>query len=132
VFEYFDPFPKSAKNAVILLVAAWAIFLLSLFKLYPPEVHEGYERHMIAIAVLMCFFIIRGYNWGRWLCTLGNVMLIIYLSFFAILLKSNTAVFVATIVVILLFAASIFFLWTPETTRFFKTFRNPDAGKPNP
>ena len=117
--DYLNPFPNNAKKGVVLLVAAWAVFLLTLHTLYPPG---QYRTNILLIGVAMCFVVAKGYNWGRLLCMLANVMLDIYLCFFAVLYhyqKDILTVF-ATVLIIALFAGSTYFLWQKDTADFYK------------
>ena len=121
VTDYLNPFPANAKKGVLLLVAAWAVFLTTLHTLYPSG---NYRMNIVLIGVAICYVVAKGYNWGRLLCMLANVMLVIYLSFIAILYhyQKDTLTVLATVLIIVLFAATTYFLWQKDTADFYKSF----------
>ena len=121
IIAYFDPFPNSAKNGIISLVAAWMFFLISLYSYYLPG--ELPFRIMI-IAIGMCYIVVKVYNWGRILCLVSNLMLIVWCVIFAMaFFNRNQAAFAASILNVALFSAATYFLWIKESAEFFKTFR---------
>jgi hypothetical protein len=62
-------------------------------------------------------------NWARILCITGNVIVILfYLFLFVAVMSGSADVMLAamTLLNLLLFGASTYFLWTGETADFFK------------
>ncbi len=130
--QHLQQFPPSARKAVLLLFAGWLILLVSLYTYFLP----GYDLiRFVIIGVLMCFFIYQAYPWARVLCLVGDAMVIIYFSLIATQLfrvGRLTGALIASVIVIV-FAASGWFLFVRESANFFKTFRSPtddaqDAG----
>lgn len=122
LLSYFEPFPRSAKNGIIALFAAWIFFIFSLHWYYLPG--QNVSRILI-IAAATCFVVVRGYNWGRILCLLANVMISLWCVVFAAAFWGvDTGKFVVSVVNVILFSAATYYLWTKTSSAFFKTFRS--------
>lgn len=131
VIAYFEPFPDSAKNGIIALLAAWIFFLFSLYQFY---LKGEMPSRILIIAAAACFVVVKGYNWGRILCTLSNAMIILWcLVFTAVFMErgagAETAVSMLNVV---LFSASTYYLWTRDSRAFFKTYRQQPAEDSTP
>jgi hypothetical protein len=121
--QHLQQFPPSARKAVLLLFAGWLILLVSLYTYFLP----GYDLiRFVIIGVLMCFFTYQAYPWARVLCLVGDAMVIVYFSLIATQLfrvGRLTGALIASVIVIV-FAASGWFLLVRESANFFKTFRS--------
>jgi len=128
LFSFLDPFPSSAKNGILALFAGWIFFLISLYTYYLPGENPSKE---VLVAIALCYVVAKGFNWGRILCLLANIMLIIWCAVFAaayfypqfIKLYGKHTAFGASLVNLAFFSMSTYFLFKKETSEFFKTFR---------
>lgn len=128
--EHLQQFPPTARKAVLLLFIGWALLLVSLYQYFLP----GFDLiRFVIIGVLMCFFTYQVYPWARILCLVSNAMIVIYFSLIAaqlIIVGRLIGASIATIIVIV-FAASGYFLMVRQTTDFFKTFRASSSEAPD-
>jgi hypothetical protein len=118
--EEFKKYPKSTKKGFLFLYVGWALFFINLYMLL-----QEVPNRILIIAAIICFFVIKGYNWARMLCLLCNVLIVIYASFFVVHLfriglASQAGLLGVTVV---LFAASSYYLFIKETSEYFKSLK---------
>jgi hypothetical protein len=115
----FKTFPDAVKKAIYSMFAAWIWFACFYFWTYLDSgVQIPYRPLIAGIAVCFCVLLIK--NWARVLCMVCNVMII--LQFFYLLIPSldNLKIGVPTLLVIILFSISTYYLFIKETAEFFK------------
>lgn len=126
ILNYFKPFPATTRYGLLCLAAAWLCFIFSLYHFFGPG--QDWSRIIIIGAAMGCV-VVSGYAWGRILCLISNIMIVLYCIFFSLIFfDRNPVAFAASIVVLVLFAGATYFFWTKESATFFKTFRKSASG----
>ena len=116
---HFQSFPSSAKNGIILLIAAWGWLLFSIYwYLLPGEIPD----RVLVGGIMACTLIFKARNWARVLCILGNVLAILVHIQFAIhfLTIGISIQGIVCVITIALFTVSTVFLALPQTAEFYK------------
>jgi hypothetical protein len=116
---HYQSFPATAKNGIILLIAAWLWLLISFYRYYTPgEV----EPKLLVSGFITCTLIFKVRSWARILALLGNVISIVLNLFLAAHFLSSGPINLGIVAVInmVLFGAATVFLAVPETAKFYK------------
>jgi hypothetical protein len=121
-------YPKTVQIALYSLLAAWAIFLWTVYRYYAPEY---FNRFAIA-AVLLIFFVLRLKNWARIISLCANALTIINCGLYGLVLATKeapdmVAAFFSALCVILFLISTVFLLVKP-TRDFYKRADPPGAG----
>lgn len=127
--EKFKNFPPSVKKGILFLLAGWLWFYWSLYGFF---LKEETPSQFIIIGVSVCTVVIMIKNWGRVLCLLCNVMIIVvYLavSYMFFQLEDIPKSFIASVGVVL-FSLSTYYLAVGESSRFFKNHNKTQAEEP--
>ena len=129
----FGELPRPAKWAIITLLAGWLAHFTIIFSLFKDQFSDIMLMQHAALAFISCFVLLRLKNWARILCITGNAIVILfYLLLFVTIMGAKVPVVMAamTLLNLLLFGASTYFLWNGETTAFFKqqSVKPPPAG----
>jgi len=110
--------PRSVRVAVLLTFSGWCCFLFATYAYYDPD---SFFKFTIA-GGLVCYYLYKGKRWARVMAMLSSVFIVLYGGFFAYLffVGHNPIAMVVSIVNVVLFATSFYYLVIPETGRFFK------------
>lgn len=117
----FGRYPASVKNGIIFLVAAWSFHYLYYFKYLFGQSTEKQNYFMIAIGLLICFFVSAINKWARAMCIFFNVAITamyLYLVW-VYTISGNGDLIMLTGLITVLFIASTYFLAKKETSRYF-------------
>ena len=121
-------YPRTVQIALYTLIAAWVVFLWSVYQYYGQEF---FNRFAIG-GVLIVFFVLRIKNWARLLSLCANLMALIYCSLFGVIFLGATPPQLAagffSALSALLFLTSAVFLMVKPTREFFKQADPPGAG----
>ena len=128
-FEQIGSYPKRVKLAILTLIAGWVIHFLFLY-LYLFSLLDSRQLLMqLGIGIAICVFVAMIKRWARMLCIFFNIgIAVIYLILGMLFFISDSAFSGNTVYVLLAafclasFAASTFYLLTPECNQFFKAF----------
>ncbi|MFH1983660.1 MAG: hypothetical protein ABIL58_17595 [Pseudomonadota bacterium] len=118
-WAHFQSFPSSAKNGIILLIAAWSWLFFSINRFFLPG--ELPER-VLAAGIMACIIIFKVRSWARVLCILGNALAIlahIQFAYHFFMVGDSVKAF-AAVITIVLFSASTIYLGVPQTAGFYK------------
>jgi len=123
VFTKFPTFPKSVKTGIILLVVSWCWFYYSMYYIFLDQNLSG---KLLAVGPMIAFAVLRIVNWARILCLASNAMVIVWSAIFAFaFIQSNQIKFGASVVTIILFGLTSYYLAVKESSVFFKTYNKP-------
>jgi hypothetical protein len=123
VFTKFPTFPKSVKTGIILLVVSWCWFYYSMYYFFLDQNLSG---KLLAVGPMIVFAVLRIVNWARVLCLASNAMVIVWSAIFAYaFIQSNQVKFGASVVTIILFGLSSYYLAVKESSIFYKTYNKP-------
>ncbi|MBW1616373.1 MAG: hypothetical protein JRJ49_07560 [Deltaproteobacteria bacterium] len=116
-------FPKSAIYGIAFLIAGWAWFFFTLYILF-----REIPGKILIVGIGIIFLVFKGYNWARILCILFNLLMVIYVLFFAFHLwgigrGSEALCFAGNII---LFGYSGYYLFVKETSDYFKSINEQD------
>jgi hypothetical protein len=121
-------YPRTVQFAIYSLVAAWGVFLWSVYQYFGPEF---FNRFAIG-GILIVFFVLRLKNWARLLCLCANLMAVLYCALFGMLFLSekarNPAAAFFSALCVLLFLVSSYFLLVKPTREFYKKATPPGSG----
>ena len=118
-WAHFQSFPSSAKNGIILLIAAWSWLLFTIYRYFLPG--EIPDRVLVA-GIMACTLIFKVRSWARVLCILGSVLAILVHIQFAMhfFMVGDTLKGMVAVITIALFSASTIYLAIPQTARYYK------------
>lgn len=109
--------PRTVRVAVLLTFSGWCCFLFATYAFYDPD---SFFKFTIAGGIV-CYYLYQGKRWARVMAMLSSVFIVLYGGFFASLFAGKDPVaMVVSIVNVVLFATSFYYLVLPETGRFFK------------
>jgi peptidoglycan/LPS O-acetylase OafA/YrhL len=109
--------PRTVRVATLLTFSGWCCFLFATYAFYDPD---SFFKFTIAGGIV-CYYLYKGKRWARVMAMLSSVFIVLYGGFFASLYAGHKPVeMVVSIVNVVLFAASFYYLVIPETGRFFK------------
>jgi hypothetical protein len=120
----FSELPRPAKMAFYTLLAGWLVHFTIIYSVFRNQFSDTMLLQHAGLAVISCFVLLKLKNWARILCITGNVIVILfYLFLFVAVMSGSADVMLAamTLLNLLLFGASTFFLWKGETADFFKS-----------
>lgn len=129
----FSYLPKNARYGILFLFLSWAghFLLYYLINMISPNLipREMLLQHL-AIAVMICYFVLRLKNWARILCVFGNIVIIMfYIGYLFTTFASigRFGLLILSVCVCCLFGLTSFFLSRSDTVAFFKV----QSPKPN-
>ena len=123
VFTKFPTFPKSVKTGIVLLVASWCWFYVSMYYFFLNQEISG---KLLAVGPMIVLAVLRIVNWARLLCLASNAMVIIWSAIFAVaFFQSNQIKLAAALMNIVLFGTTSYYLAIKATATFFKTYHMP-------
>jgi hypothetical protein len=124
VFSKFPTFPKSVKTGIVLLVASWCWFYISMYYFF---LNQELSVKLLVVGPMICLAVLRIVNWARFLCLASNAMVIAWSVVFALAFyKSNQIKLAASLMNIALFGLTSYYLVIKETATFFKTYHQPE------
>jgi hypothetical protein len=124
VFTKFPTFPKSVKTGLVLLVASWSWFYISMYYFF---LNQDISGKLLVVGPMICLAVLRIVNWARLLSLASNAMVIVWSAVFAVaFFQSNQIKLVASLMNIVLFGTTSYYLAIKETAIFFKTYHQPD------
>jgi hypothetical protein len=118
----FRAYPRHVKKAIVYLTLGWAAHLLFYFKFLPGQASARSDYLMVAVGVMTCYFTAGINAWARMLSLFGNVVILVFYLYMALLVfqKSGPGLQVMTVLVIVLFALSSYFLLLRDTADYFR------------
>lgn len=124
----FQAYPQTVKNAIVSLVAGWALFLAYYYYLFIHIAGSELARFdylMIGVGVAICFFVSAINKWARMLCIFFNLPIIF--ACLTLALFHQTAVLQRFIpgAVAVLFCLATYYMLKKETAEYFKRHNQP-------
>ncbi len=121
--------PKCVRNGVVFLIGGWLSvygFMLAFTYYYGPVFSKKIILQTLILGVGLSYFVIRGRNWARVISLFGNFVPILlgltYLAyvhlFYAI--ELNWIISMISLLVVLFFGLSIFYLSRPQSKTHFQ------------
>ena len=108
IFVDFRRYPASVQKGLVLLLVGWGWFFVSLYGFY---LKEQTPDKMLIVGAAIAFLALSMKNWARMLCLLCNAMAILWCLGFAVLFfGQNQALFLVSVVNVLLFSLATFYL----------------------
>ena len=125
----FETYPSNVKKAIVCLTLGWIVHLVFYFKFLPGEVSARSDVLMVAVGILVCFFVASINTWARMLSLFGNIIILVTYLYLAMLVFQKPAfgLQVMTTTVIVLFALATYFLLRKDTAEFFRCFNAVEA-----
>ena len=98
--------------------------LIFYFKFLPGEVLARSDVLMVAVGLLVCFFVASINPWARMLSLFGNIVILVTYLYLAMLVFQKPAfgLQVMTTSVIVLFSLATYYLLRKDTAEFFRSF----------
>ena len=101
---------------VLLTFSGWGCFLFATYVYYDPD---SFFKFAIAGGIV-CYYLYKGKRWARVMAMLSSVFIVLYGGFFASLFAGhNPTAMALSVVNVVLFGASFYYLVIPATGRFF-------------
>jgi len=112
------------KKAIVCLTLGWIVHLIFYFKFLPGEVLARSDVLMMAVGLLVCFFVASINPWARMLSLFGNIVILVTYLYLAMLVFQKPAfgLQVMTTSVIVLFSLATYYLLRKDTAEFFRSF----------
>jgi len=124
----FKEYPTSVKMGISFLIAAWISHYFYFLKFLMSEFPLKTLYLQLGIGVSICYFVASINKWARSLCIFFNFAIIVLYLFFSIMYfnisKFDLAFF--TILVVVFFSISTFYLTRKESSQYFKTYNETD------
>ncbi len=135
----FNTFPASVKTGILFLLLSWISHFFFLYRIWlfgnrigQNIVDNKLVLQMAAIALLVCFFVVRIRNWARILGIISNILAIsVYLFLVALFYNQQTGLAILGTINLIFFSVCTFYLFKKETSDFFKIHSPPIGGKEN-
>ena len=120
----FKTYPNNVKKAIVCLTLGWIVHLIFYFKFLPGEVLARSDVLMVAVGLLVCFFVASINPWARMLSLFGNIVILVTYLYLAMLVFQKPAfgLQVMTTSVIVLFSLATYYLLRKDTAEFFRSF----------
>ncbi len=120
----FKTYPNNVKKAILCLTLGWIVHLIFYFKFLPGEVLARSDVLMVAVGLLVCFFVASINPWARMLSLFGNIVILATYLYLAMLVFQKPAfgLQVMTTSVIVLFSLATYYLLRKDTAEFFRSF----------
>ena len=120
----FKTYPNNVKKAIVCLTLGWIVHLIFYFKFLPGEVLARSDVLMMAVGLLVCFFVASINPWARMLSLFGNIVILVTYLYLAMLVFQKPAfgLQVMTTSVIVLFSLATYYLLRKDTAEFFRSF----------
>ena len=120
----FKTYPNNVKKAIVCLALGWIVHLIFYFKFLPGEVLARSDVLMVAVGLLVCFFVASINPWARMLSLFGNIVILVTYLYLAMLVFQKPAfgLQVMTTSVIVLFSLATYYLLRKDTAEFFRSF----------
>jgi hypothetical protein len=123
-------YPKSLRYGITFLIVGWISHYISFSLLFGLRAEtfpsNDFIKHLI-LGGLSCFFMIKTKPWGRWLCLMGNAIVIVsYIQWGVLKYYAQNLSFAEVIVmglVVILFSISTYFLFQKQSAEFFKALK---------
>ncbi|KPJ75655.1 MAG: hypothetical protein AMJ54_14395 [Deltaproteobacteria bacterium SG8_13] len=130
----FQIYPQPVKNAIVSLVAGWALFLAYYYYLFIHLAGSELARFdylMIGVGVAICFFVAAINKWARMLCIFFNLPIIATCLTLTLFHQTTLGQRFITGSVAGLFCLATYYLLNKETAAYFKTYnQSPEHEKP--
>jgi hypothetical protein len=125
----FETYPSNVKKAIVCLTLGWIAHLVFYFKFLPGEVSARSDVLMVAVGIVICFFVASINVWARMLSLFGNAIILVTYLYLAVLVfqKPEFGLQVMTTTVIVLFALATYYLLRKDTAEFFRSFNAAEA-----
>jgi hypothetical protein len=120
----FKSFPKTLRNGILFLILGWVWHFFYLSQIFNINDNSRMYLQMLAIAIIMIFYVLRVKSWARTLnIVFTPAIVLIYLLILAANISrdsQSTSMYFFALLVIIFFSLSVYFLLTKETSAFFK------------
>ena len=130
----FQRYPQVVKNAIVSLVAGWALFLAYYYYLFIHTTGSELARFdylMIGVGVAICFFVAAINKWARMLCIFFNLPIIATCITLTLFHQTTLGQRFIPAAVAVLFCFSTYYLLQKETAEYFKRYNQlSDQDKP--
>jgi hypothetical protein len=121
----FQRYPQVVKNAIVSLVAGWALFLAYYYYLFIHTTGSELARFdylMIGVGVAICFFVAAINKWARMLCIFFNLPIIATCITLTLFHQTTLGQRFIPAAVAVLFCLSTYYLLQKETAEYFKRY----------
>jgi len=124
----FKEYPTSVKMGISFLIAGWILHYFYFLKFLMSEFPIKTLYLQLGIGVSICYFVASINKWARSLCIFFNFAIIVLYLFFSMLYINNSKYDSAffTVLVVVLFSISTFYLTRKESSQYFKTYNETD------
>lgn len=120
----YAAYPKTVQRSILFLTLGWIAHLLCYFKFLPGEAPPQSDYLMVVVGIIVCFFVASINTWARMLCIFGNIIMLVFYSYLALLVfqKPFSGLQMMTMLVIVLFVLATYYLMSRETAVFFRAY----------